>query len=79
MEQSLKDMTIGQRGTDELHGVEKETVVPDAEESTRFWSDIWEKPVKHKENPEWLRNVEEDLTGLRVQNNIHIEVMKLKK
>ena len=63
----------------ELDGVERETVVPDAEESTHFWSDIWDKPVKHKQNPEWLRNVEEELTGLGVQDNIHIEVMKLKK
>ena len=64
---------------DELDGVERKTVVPDAEESTRFWSNIWGKPVKHKDNPEWLRNVEEELTGLGVQDNIHIEVMKLKK
>ena len=53
--------------------------MPDAEESTHFWSDIWGKPVKHKENSEWLRNVEAELTGLGVQDNIHIEVMKLKK
>ena len=64
---------------DELDGVERETVVPDAEESTHFWSDIWDKPVKYKENPEWLRDVEEELTGLGVQDNIHIEVTKLKK
>ena len=64
---------------DELDGVERKTVVPDAEESTRFWSNIWGKPVKHKENPELLRNVEEELTGLGVQDNIHIEVMTLKK
>ena len=64
---------------DELDGVEKETVVPDAEESTRFWSDIWDKPVKHKENLEWLRNVKEELTGLGVQYNIDIEETKLKK
>ncbi|XP_063609949.1 uncharacterized protein LOC134783877 [Penaeus indicus] len=30
---------------EELDGVERETVVPDAEESTRFWSDIWDKPI----------------------------------
>ena len=56
-----------------------ETVVPDAEESTRFWSNIWGKPVKHKENPKWLRNVEEEFIGLGVQDNIHTEVTKLKK
>ena len=60
--------------------VERETVVPDTEESTRLWSNIWDKPVKYKENLEWLRNVEEELTRLRVQDNIHhIEVTKLKK
>ena len=63
----------------ELDGVEGETVVPDAEKSNRFWSNIWDQQVKHKENPEWLRNVEEELTGLGVQDNIHIEVTKLKK
>ena len=63
----------------ELDGVEGKTVVPDAGESTRFWSNIWGKLVKHEENPEWLRNVEEELTGLGVQNNIHIEGTKLKK
>ena len=56
-----------------------ETVVPDAEESTRFRSNIWDKPVKHKENPKWWRNVEEEFIGLGVQDNIHIEVTKLKK
>ena len=64
---------------DELDGVERETVVLDAEGSTRFKNNIWGKPVKHKEDPEWLRNVEEELTGLGVQDNIHIEVTKLKK
>ena len=64
---------------EELDGVEMETVVPDAEESTRFWSNIWGKLVKHQENSEWLRNVEKQLTGLGVQDNIHIEVTKLKK
>ena len=64
---------------DELDGVERETVVSDAEESTRVWSNIWGKLVKREENPEWLRNVEEELTGLGVQDNIHIEATKLKK
>ena len=40
---------------DELDGVERETVVHDAKESTRFWSNIWGKPVKHKKNRKWLR------------------------
>ena len=53
--------------------------MPDIEESTCLWSNIWDKPVKHNEDLEWLRNVEEDLTGLGVEDNIHTEVTKLKK
>ena len=64
---------------EELDGVEMETVVLDAEESTRFWSNIWGKLAKHQENSEWFRNVKKQLTGLGVQDNIHIEVTKLKK
>jgi len=64
---------------DELDGVERETVVPDAEESTRFWSDIWDNSVKHKENPEWLKNVEDELAGVGVQEDIRIETPKLRK
>ena len=64
---------------DELDGMGREIIVPDAEESTQFWSNIWDNPVKHKENPEWLKIVEEELVGLGVQEDIHIEIEKLKK
>jgi len=64
---------------DELDGVKREMVVPDAEESTRFWSDIWDNSVKHKENPEWLKNVEDELAGVGVQEDIRIETPKLRK
>ncbi|XP_069997569.1 uncharacterized protein [Penaeus vannamei] len=49
-------------------------VVPDAEESTRFWSEIWDNSVKHKKNPEWLKDVEDELAGEGVQEDIRSAV-----
>nr|XP_027229447.1 uncharacterized protein LOC113821177 [Penaeus vannamei] len=64
---------------DELDGVEREMVVPDAEESTKIWSEIWDNSVKHKKNPEWLKNVEDELAGEGVQEDIRIETPTLRK
>ena len=33
-----------------LEGTKRESVIPDAEESTCFWSDIWDQAVVQKEN-----------------------------
>ena len=35
---------------DELKGTQRESVIPDAEESRNFWSDIWADVVTHREN-----------------------------
>ena len=35
---------------DELEGKERQTAVPDAEESRVFWSNIWGQTVRHNEN-----------------------------
>ena len=32
----------------ELEGTQRESVIPDAEESRRFWSDIWDQAVTHR-------------------------------
>ena len=34
----------------ELEGTKRESVIPDAEEGTCVWSDIWNPAVMHKEN-----------------------------
>ena len=39
----------------ELEGRQRESVIPDTEESRRFWSDIWDQAVMHRENTYWLR------------------------
>ena len=37
-------------------GQNNENAIPDADESKRFWSDIWGKEVKHNGKAEWLNN-----------------------
>ena len=39
----------------ELEGTQRESVITDAEESKRFWSDIWDQAVTHRKNKYWLR------------------------
>ena len=34
----------------ELEGVQRESVIPGAEESRRFWSDMSDQAVRHREN-----------------------------
>jgi len=39
----------------ELGGLEKaKLAVPHAAESRKFWSDLWDQPVQHNSNAEWL-------------------------
>ena len=53
--------------------------MPDKKETTEFWNGIWSQEGKHKEDAEWLKKVEEMLSGGRKQENIVISVKKLKK
>ena len=34
----------------ELEGTQRESVIPDVEESRRFWSDMWDQTVTLREN-----------------------------
>ena len=68
----------------EIEGISKgDDVVPDAEESQTFWSDIWDNPIKHNEDAEWLRELEKDLGDIEQQEDIIIDLSsvraKLKK
>ena len=56
----------------ELEGAQRESVIPDAEESRRFWSDIWDQVVTHRENTDWLMKVKNELGELTL-------ILKLKE
>ena len=53
-------------------------MIPDAEESRRFWSEIWDQAVMHRESADWLRKAENELRELTVQDDIHIKIKKSK-
>ena len=56
----------------ELDGnIRHERVIPDAEESKRFWSDIWSKEKRHNNDAEWLDKLRQE-KDVNNQNNISI-------
>ena len=50
---------------------------PDAKETERFWTKIWQ-PKKHNENAEWINNITRELDGLEggLKTEIHIDLHK---
>ena len=38
-----------------MNGKVNRDVKPDADESIRFWSNIWDSKVHHRKDAEWLR------------------------
>ena len=63
----------------EFEGTQRESVITDAEESRRFWSDIWDQAVAYRENTDCLRKMKNELGELTVQDDIHIEIKKVRK
>ena len=59
----------------ELSGeVINESTVPNAEESRRFWSEIWDNPEEHNNRIEWLRKMETELSRVMKQDDVKITV-----
>ena len=46
--------------------------MPDAEELIKFWSELWDKPVNHNRNAEWIMTVEKELKCVTQQEIINI-------
>ena len=64
---------------DEIEGISKsDDVCPDAAESQKFWSEIWDNPVHHNENAEWLGELENELVDVEQQADIRIDVKSLR-
>ena len=63
---------------EELEGVKQDnTIIPSANESQKFWSDIWDNPVTHNKDASWLKELEEDLKDIELQHNIIIDEKKV--
>ena len=65
----------------ELDGKDRnEILIPDAGEARSFWSLIWENPVEHNTQAEWLKEIKEEMPALNhKQEDIKIEEGKLKE
>ena len=53
----------------ELEGTQRESLIPDVEKQS----------LMHRENTDWLRKLENEFKQLTVQDDIHIEIKKLRK
>ena len=51
---------------------------PDARETERFWTKIWQTKKKHNEKAEWIINMTKELERLkqRPKAEIHIDLLK---
>ena len=47
-------------------------MVPDATESRKFWNDLWDQPVQHNSNAEWLSQQRAQAKSIPQQTNICI-------
>ena len=64
----------------QLNGnIRYEDIIPNAEESKTFWSDIWSKGQKHNNNAEWLRNLRADLRNQQQEDMIVTKEMVAKQ
>ena len=64
----------------ELNGeVIKENTVPNEEESRKFWSEIWDNPVEHNDDAEWLREIETESIGVNKQDDVKITAQDVRK
>ena len=64
----------------EVNGeVINENIVPHVNEGRKFWSEIWDNPVEHNENAEWLREIETELSRVNKQDDVKITVQDVRK
>ena len=49
-----------------------EQLMPDAERSIKFWSELWDNPVDHNRNAELIMTLEKELESVTQQGNINI-------
>jgi hypothetical protein len=64
----------------ELNGGEFRTNdIPNAEESRRYWGDIWTVEKEHNKDAEWLAELRDEVKGGHTQERVTISAEKIKK
>ena len=59
--------------------IDRENVIPDPDDSKRFWESIWSVPQEYTKDAEWLKDVQSELEGIDEQQNIKITPEDLKR
>ena len=54
-------------------------VRPEAQESKKFWSDIWDNAASHNEQAKWLKDIETDLINVKRQHEIIINLSMVRR
>ena len=56
-----------------------ENVIPDADESRKFWSDIWGNKVERNREAEWMNDFKMGMEDTPKQQKVEITEVKVKK
>ena len=51
--------------------------IPDAEESKKFWSEIWSQKKEHNTDARWLKDLKKEMTNAE-QRNLEVDADKVK-
>ena len=60
-------------------GRTNENAIPDADESRKFWSDIWSNKVEHNREAEWMNDFKMGMEDTPKQQKVEITEVKVKK
>ena len=52
---------------------------PEPAEARTFWDGLWDQPVEHNRQAEWLADVKDELKNVQQQEGFQIDVKKVKK
>ena len=59
-------------------GRDNYNIIPNKEESRKFWADIWEKETVHNIHAEWINDVEAKIKPKK-QQDIHLDFETVRK
>ena len=55
-----------------------EAIIPDSDESQKFWSEIWSKEIEQNKDAEWLKEMKQTINSTK-QAEIEITVKEVKE
>ena len=53
--------------------------MPDKDDVTQFWRNIWDSPKEHNHNSQWIQNAQKELSGNTIEDVVITEEMVMKQ